>query len=294
MYVFRIHIRPGDGTANMRTTFDYCLRNGVLGVGWRTESGRNTKDWNEYLSEASPIHDNLNIPKYMHRWVTPGNLVWTRDPDGRYYLVYVISPWEYWQAPEGRNQDIDIANIFRCKFQEVEIDSVPGTVVASFRARRTLQEIQDDKTCEYSKFLWNKLSDEDVYEVDRSAFSDIFMMLDDEETEDVVFLYLQSKKWFVIPNSRKKDTMSYEFLVVKPETGERALTQVKTGNAEIDLSRYRNAAQSMFVFQSNGKYVGDRTTKTICLTRNELLEFLHESRSWLPKALQVKMELVGT
>ena len=33
MYVFRIHIRPSGGSADMRTTFNYCLKNGLLGVG---------------------------------------------------------------------------------------------------------------------------------------------------------------------------------------------------------------------------------------------------------------------
>jgi hypothetical protein len=42
------------------------------------------------------------------------------------------------------------------------------------------------------------------------------MMLDDEETEDLVFLNLQSQGWYVLPNSRKGDTMSFEYLAVNP------------------------------------------------------------------------------
>jgi len=41
--------------------------------------------------------------------------------------------------------------------------------------------------------LWNNLCDEELYEVDASKFADVFMLLDDEETEDLVFLYLQSQ-----------------------------------------------------------------------------------------------------
>lgn len=33
MYVFRIHIRPQGGSVDMRTTFNYCQKNGLLGVG---------------------------------------------------------------------------------------------------------------------------------------------------------------------------------------------------------------------------------------------------------------------
>ena len=61
------------------------------------------------------------------------------------------------------------------------------------------------------------LSGEQVYEVEKSEFSDIFLMLDDEETEDLLFLYLQSEGWYVVPNSRKGDTMSFEFFVTNPK-----------------------------------------------------------------------------
>ena len=186
MYVFRIHIRPQGGTADMYTTFDYCLRNRLLGVGWRTNSQNNTKNWDEYFNEAFQIHDNLQICKYIQEWVSEGDLVWTRDAEGQYYLARVTSGWEYWASPEANELDIDVANIFRCVFKSVDIDAVPGKIVACFRAPRTIQEIADNKAREYSKHLWNTLSHEQAYQIDKSAYSDIFMMLDDEETEDLV------------------------------------------------------------------------------------------------------------
>ncbi len=70
MYLFRMHIRPKGGMPNMHTTFDYCLRNGLLGVGWRTDSMRNTKNWDEYFTEASKMYGNLRICKYIQKWVS--------------------------------------------------------------------------------------------------------------------------------------------------------------------------------------------------------------------------------
>ena len=66
MYVFRIHIRPQGGSADIQATFDHCLKKNVLGVGWRTNTNQNTKDWDEYYNEASQIHDNLNVCIYVH------------------------------------------------------------------------------------------------------------------------------------------------------------------------------------------------------------------------------------
>jgi hypothetical protein len=293
MYVFRIHIRPKGSEADMHTTFDYCLRNGVLGVGWRTDSKRNTKNWDEYNGEASRKYDDLNICKYIKKWVSEGDLVWTRNADGVYYLSRVTSGWEYWTSQEAKDLNIDIANIFRVVLKPVDIDAVPGKIVACFRGSRTIQQIADKKAIEYSKHLWNVLSKEQVYQVDKSGFPDIFMMLDDEETEDLVFLYLQSRRWYVLPNSRKGDTMSFEYLAVNPESGEKAISQVKTGQSHIDKSKYARYPQRVFLFQSNGLYDGVCAENVQCIRRNELLDFLDESREWLPKSFLRKMEIVN-
>ena len=292
MNIFRIHIRPKGGSADMETTFNYCLKNQILGVGWRTKTNRNTKDWNQYYEEASQIHDNLNICKYIRKWVGEGDLVWTRDALGQYYLAIVTSGWEYWVSAEAKNLDIDIANIFRVEFRKIDIDAVPGKTVASFRARRTIQKISCRKAREYSKYLWNLVSDKPTYSIDRSIFLDIFMLLDDEETEDLIFLYLQSSGWYVVPNSRKGDTMSFEYLVVNPETGQKALTQVKTGNVTIDKGVYVKYPQMIFLFQSNDLYSGVGSQNVVSISRAELLDFLNKSLSWLPKSFQNKVELL--
>jgi hypothetical protein len=294
MHVFRIHIRP-KGTADTQTTFKYCLDNRLLGVGWRTKSQRNTKNWDEYFNEASQDYRNLQICKYIQKWVSEGDLVWTRNSKGQYYLAHVVSGWEYWTSPEAIEQDIDVANIFRCVFPEndIDIDEVPGKVVACFRASRTIQEITDSRAREYSKYLWNKLSNKQIYEIDKSEYSDIFMMLDDEETEDLLFLYLQSQGWYVIPNSRKGDTMSFEYLVVNPQTKEKALTQVKTGEVVLSIDKYSHLPNKVFLFQSNERYTGTSAENVTCVSRRELLEFLDKSIAWLPKSFLTKMEIVN-
>ena len=293
MYVFRIHIRPQGGSADMQTTFDYCIRNGILGVGWRTSSDRNTNNWDEYYEEASQEHENLNVCNYIHKWVGSGDLVWTRDTFGQYFLARVLSGWEYWTTEESNQRDIDIANIFRCEIRQVAIDAVPGKIVACFRAPRTIQEVANDKAWEFTRHLWNVLSGKQIYEIDKAAYSDIFMMLDDEETEDLVFLYLQSRGWYVIPHSRKGDTMSFEYLCVNPINGEIAGTQVKTGEASINREDYSQLDHKTFLFQPNERYIGSETENTEIIPRDELLGFLHNSASWLPMLFKHKMEIVA-
>jgi hypothetical protein len=157
MNLFRIHIKPGGGTADMHSTFSYCLKNEILGVGWRTRSNRNTKDWEEYRNEASEEYHDLCVCEFIKNRVNKGDLVWTRNVEGQYYLAQVTAGWEYWTSQDAVDKDIDIANVFRVVFQSVDVDAVPGKVIACFRARRSIQRIADEKAREYSKYLWNTL-----------------------------------------------------------------------------------------------------------------------------------------
>ena len=139
MNLFRIHIRPHGGNADMGLTFKYCLEKGILGIGWRTDSNNCTKDWDEYYREASEKYGyDSTICKYIYENVCCKDLIWTRDPFGEYYLASVISGWEYWVTDESKEKDIDIANIFCCKIQKVNIDAVPGKIIACFRASRSI------------------------------------------------------------------------------------------------------------------------------------------------------------
>lgn len=289
MNTFRLHLRPYGGAADARTSFEYCLRHGVLGVGWRTETQRSTKVWDEYYAEASGIHDNLNVCSYIHRRVRPGDLVWTRDTDGQYYLARVTSPWEYWVTTEAVEKDIDIANVFRCDIRPVPTDAVPGKVIASFRPSRSIQAIADAKAREYSKHLWNTLTGEATYEVDAGMFADFFMMLDDQETEDLLFLYLQCRGWYVLPHSRKADTMSFEYMLVRPGSGEIAWAQVKTGNTPLNREAYARYPHQVILFQANEQYTGKEAANVTTISRAEVLEFVDGASDWLPAVLKNKM-----
>ncbi|MDA8375659.1 MAG: hypothetical protein M0Z50_01040 [Planctomycetia bacterium] len=293
MHLFRIHIRPYSGAADAKKTFQYCLDNGVLGVGWRLNEYQHITDWTEYEDSASKIYEKLDTCHYIKNRISTGDLIWTRDTEGQYYLARVLSGWEYWQSQDGIDCDVDVANIFRCDIRKVEIDSVPGKVIACFRPAKTIQEVLDPKTGEYSKHLWNLLAGEGTYEVDHKEIADIFTMLDDEETEDLVFLYLQSQGWFVVPNSRKADTMSYEYLLVNPRTNEKSLVQVKTGNVPLVVADYVGLKEQVFLFQANEIYHGTSQENIVCITRKAITDFLVASLSWLPGIFIKKMDLVS-
>ena len=291
--LFRIHIRPRGGNTDMYATFQYCLANGVLGVGWRVDEINETTEWEVYERLAASWYDSLQQPRYIYDNIEQEDLIWTRDPDGRYFLARVRTGWEYWTTPHSREMDIDIANIFRCAFHEVPLDAVPGRVVSSFGFRgRSIQQIKDSSARTYSQHLWNSYADEQVYDVDMADFPDIFTMLDPEETEDLVFLYLQSRGWYVVPNSRKGNTLRFEFMLAHSGTGEKALTQIKTGDARLNIDCYADHPWRIFLFQSNEHYDGQDADNVTCISRRELAAFLECQINLLPQSFQTKFEMV--
>ena len=184
--------------------------------------------------------------------------------------------------------------MFRCEFYSVKLDEVPGVIVSSFGARgRSIQRIWDSSALAYSQHRWNQCADDQIYDVDLADFPDIFTMLDFKETEDVVFLYLQSKGWYVIPNSREENALRFEFMVLHPETGERALTQVKCGDAELNVDDYADDDCRIFLFQANELYDGQPAENVTCITRGQLETFLQDSVEWLPQSIRTKLDMVA-
>lgn len=192
MTVFRIHIRPGGGLADSDFSFAYCLEEQVLGVGWQTYSDKVISTWEEYEAEANEHHDDLSRVRYLKNYVKKDDLIWTRCTSGHYYLAKVTSEWEYFT--NDRAKDADIVNVIRCEILKApSIDSVPGKVVACFRPTRTIQEIADEQMQQYSQYLWNKLSGTNYYPLTENVGGSVYLFLGSDETEDVVFIYLQTK-----------------------------------------------------------------------------------------------------
>lgn len=286
MTLFRIHIKPNGGLRRRSISFNYCLKEKVLGLGWQTKSTISGAPWDEYEKEAIKAYGRKKISgvRYLKEKVKRDDLVWTRDQKGNYYLAKVFSGWEYYTSEEAR--DADIANIFRCEIIKVQmVDDVPGKVIASFRPTRTIQSIKDNAALIYSKHLWNNLTNTNYYDLVGGEFSNVFSLFGSEETEDILFIYLQFNGWIVVPNSRKADTMRYEYYLIHRETKERAIVQVKTGHTKLDPKTWNDRGEKVILFQSNNKYCSPSTNKIICIDPKEIECFMLNNKSLLPSSV---------
>jgi hypothetical protein len=188
--VYRIHIRPGGGLANSKISFEYCLQESVLGVGWQVPIEKDERiSWEQYQERALNEYKSIQVVQYFKKRIGVGDLLWTRGIDGTYYLARALTSWEYHDNTAAR--DADIVNICRVKILKISNpDDVPGKVISCFRASRTIQEICDDSIATYSQGLWNRLDTEFHYPIQPQKLS-WRSLLTDEQVEDLLFIYLQ-------------------------------------------------------------------------------------------------------
>jgi hypothetical protein len=285
MQIWRIHIRPRGGLSDPAYSFGICEKQGVIGVGWQVDRApHETLDLEEYLRRAKQDYvDTWSSCKSAVTLLNKmefGDLVWTRDTKGIYWLGRVNGPWEYRDAQE--NRDADIANVRPVHLVQVgTVADVPGKVVASMRGRRTLQRISGDTTRIYSEHV---MAEFEGASPPRNQGLDIFELLSDQDCEDVIFVLLQCRGWVVFPARRQADTMSYEYILRNRNYGQIAVAQVKTGSASIHFDALPEARRA-FVFQPNGCFEGHPRNDVEILDRAEVIKFMRENRGVLPPAV---------
>ena len=299
MTVFRIHIRPSGGANDQEMSFKYCLNHKVLGMGWSVEeTGIPRLSWDDYIAAAKKKYGYKEVQRvqYLYLRVQKNDLIWTRDTMGRYYLGRVTGTWEYLATPEALQADI--VNICRCeKICPVDVDDVPGGVVSSFGRRRTIQAIRNPpRMTTYSQLLWNDISGSKQYSPQSPTTNNnnIYDFLDAQTTEDAVAIYLQMRGWLYLPESRRPDTMGYEYILINRETFERAVVQVKTGKTSLNRDDWSNFPAKVFLFQSNNNYTGSTYNHVECIAPDDLREFLFSNQNLLPRSVKRWVDYVAT
>ena len=285
--IWRLHIKPeAEKGIDPR---QLCLTRGILGIGWPTKSSVHAT-WRDYCEEAKQQYAEgivgwRKAANAIGDHMKPGDLCWTRDRSNTYYLGRVTSDWRYEGGEEYRKADV--VNVRNCDWHEAGlVDSIPGKVIASFRVSAALQAVRDTTVLWYSMGFYNSKSSGFKYEVDMPSSLDIFSMLQAEDLEDIVGLYLQSLGYRLIPSSCRSDTMQYEFVMKRPGDGRMCVAQVKSGGVDIDVSEYEKHDADVFLFTSGGKYLNSPRPNVTCLQSELIRIFLHNNLEVMPDRIR--------
>lgn len=272
----------------------FCLSSGIMGIGWAVD-GADKLDWDTYY--------NLGMVQYYNEgdngwWpainavrnrMSVNDLCWARDWNGVYYLGRITGEWEY--KGDEKNLAADIVNIRQCDWKRIgTVDAVPGKIVNSFIPARTLQAVNDDTIMEFSKFLYNSLSDDFKYTVS-GVETDIFSLLSAEDCEDVVGLYLQDLGYRIFPSSCKSHTAAYEFVMKHCKTNVTAVTQVNNGSEPLNIDDFASIPGEVYLFTTRGSYVGKPVENVHCISAETIKDYLSKNIPLMPPRMQTWVRL---
>lgn len=276
----------------------FCFEKNVAGVGWPVvdDNGCSPTSLERYLELGKALYadngDNGWWPAVnaIGNRMNAGDLCWTRDRNGVYFLGKIEGPWEYLHGDEA--DQVDVHCVRSCKWVRIGLlDAVPGAVERSFGPPRTLQAVNDETAEAYSLYIYSKLSDEPT--VATNAHPDIFALLSPLDHEDLAALYLQTKGYMLVPSTIKSSTAAYEWVMFHQSTGEKAVLQVKSGNAWIDIAQLAKLPSRVFVVVADGVVADPVPVNVTCISREQLLRFARDRHTLLPERIRHYLDWAG-
>lgn len=164
------------------------------------------------------------------------------------------------------------------------LDAVPGAVERSFGPSRTIQAVNDDTAKTYSEHVYGQASGgPTAVSTDRP---DIFALLSPLDHEDLAGLYLQAEGYLLVPSTIKSFTAAYEWVMFHRDSGERAVLQVKSGNAWIDLAPLADIPSRVFVVAADGVAAGRSPENVTIISRAHLVEFATNAPLLMPDRIR--------
>lgn len=180
----------------------YCREAGVVGLGWGDLQGiTGGASLNEVLAavEETPGWAPTG-PRMIRRLAEnadDGDLVWTRDRRGAYWLGRITGDW-FFDDSDGAVK-WDLGNVRPCEWiQEPFRDyEVPGSVVRNFAGTgETFRRIKQPAAMRVTEMLWARSSDPDAPRPAIPVGEVLSDLLDPIDVEDIVLIWMQAGAGF--------------------------------------------------------------------------------------------------
>lgn len=303
-YVTRINLKTA--TNQREKLIDFCL-NGknifsddekaqgkaqFLAIGWSCvdfESDDYSAFYDTVVEYVHGQNRRLNPALKIFKEARVNDLFWTRDLNGVYWICRVKNP-----AKAYLNRELDIGAILPVEAYEFELE-VPGQIKASFNRARggIVQRLQYPAITEYSKFVFNKLSGKNYYDINLNIANNVIENLPDFELEELVISYLQIVKgYYLLSNSiaNKSTTVKIECQLISRDVNDvkKAVVQVKGPKAPalnaLSFKDYENKGYYIYLYAPKVDNL-EEMKNVIQITTEELQAFYKEYKAILPESI---------
>jgi hypothetical protein len=289
--VWRIKMNSGRPGVDWDAAKEHARDRGVVGVGWGPSG----------VPDGAPIDNVLAAVEATKGWsptgprmirrlaehVAIGDLIWTRDGLGGYWLGRVEGPWRFDASPDAYVWDLN--NVRDCRWapEPFRDYDIPGAVVRNFVGTGdTLRRILQRTACRVTEMLWDRVKDPCVPSPVFTATEALADLMDPTDVEDVVLLWLQAQGWLLLPSSRMRDTPVYEAAFRHLDDGALAVLSVKSGDsAPVPVEQLRAAAGEAraFAFSTHKRFTTTPAAYDITeISTENLADFMARRPELLP------------
>lgn len=290
--LWRTKLRSTKPGTDHRRQESHCFTDNVIGVGWGIDglsSGAAIEDVTEAIAA-------VDLPGWRKRAAQQvrafseraqiGQLIWTRDKNGRYHLGRFTSDWRYDARQIAFETDLhQVRSVVWADETFGEID-IPGAIMRTFIGRTlAMSRVLDSTARIFSVELWNDLHGAPP----RPARPDeiTIQILSPGDLEDLIYVWLQySESYVMVPNARQASTPVYEWTMIHRKTGRRAVIQIKSGKTPVDIEGLLEAAgeagADALAFAANGGYSIESRPDVTYLSLEKLTDFARTHKELLP------------
>jgi len=141
--VYRAPMKSRRDGVDLRATIERALSRGLCGFGGPRE----------------PTDERLARRIERFREVAKGSFVWTRDPDGLYWLGRIAGP--YFCDADEHAAIVDLVHVRECDWlsRPLHEPKVPAAVIATFhRGGRNFQQTHDSTVGAETERIWRTLT----------------------------------------------------------------------------------------------------------------------------------------
>lgn len=296
-YVTRIHLKTS--CESREALINYCLSetNQCIAIGWSGafEVNPDISTYKDYYTAVKKKYNTRMDHVHNVFWYAKENdLFWTRDLNGFYWICRALGKAQALYIP-----NMDIGAIIPVKAYKYGLE-VPGQIKASFNRPRggTCHDIRDPSIVEFSKKIYNELSETSTYLLNETS-NDLLNNLPDFELEELVISYIQLKEdYYLLSNSiaNKSTTIKIEceFIHRSKDKLKKAVVQVKGGNSvqlnALDYKEFDDNGYTVYLFAPS-IINNEKLNNCIIITRDDLISFYNEYKNILPDTI-TKWELL--
>lgn len=152
MAVWVMKLNPKNG----KNSFEFCYQEKIVGFGWSVEgSPKSIEEYRKFLDEQKLYAGDTGLTKAINAFekVNKGDIIWTVDKRGLYYICRIDGEYQYSNEP--KHKEADIVNYMHCSiFHKIDSpDLVPDYIIRALGVRGTIQSAKNDKAVELSELL---------------------------------------------------------------------------------------------------------------------------------------------